>query len=98
MTDGDDILIFSRSDATRPVNLSGNPRVAYNLRGDFQGDHVVTMEGIATVEPDAPGPLGNARYISKYKSEILRLGWTPEQFDRDFPVSVRIAVTRIRAV
>ena len=97
VTDGDQLVIYSRALATRLTNLQSNPRVAYNLRGDPQGDTVVTMEGTARTDPTASSPSGIPAYMAKYRAEIVRLGWTPEQYDEEFPVAIRITITRVRA-
>lgn len=97
IVDGGDLVVYSRPDATRLTNLAGNPRVAYNLRGDEHGDDIVTLEGLARVDPNQASALDTDAYLRKYRDEIERLGWTPEQYARDFSVPIRIEVTRIRA-
>lgn len=97
VTDGDDLIVFSRPNARRLTNLKNHPKVAYNLRGDPGGDTVVTMEGTARADSTFPSPLGNSSYISKYREEMTRLGWTPAEYDEEFPVAIRITITRIRA-
>lgn len=94
---GEELLVFSRADATRLVNLAENPRVAFNLRGDAAGDTIVTIEGAAAVDHGAPTPIDVGPYMAKYGDEIERLGWTHTGFDEDFPVAIRIRVTRVRA-
>lgn len=95
--DGEYLIVFSRPNARRLRNIERNPRVAYNLRGDFQGDTVVTLEGIASVDPALGTPLGNREYLDKYVDEMARLGWTPEEYDAEFSVPLRIEITRVRA-
>ena len=97
VTDGDDLIVFSRVNAGRLSNLRSNPKVAYNLRGDQRGDVIVTMEGTARVDSDFPGPMGVPDYVDKYGKEMVRLGWSPEEYDAEFPVAVRIKITRVRA-
>ena len=97
VTDGDELVVYSRANATRLTNLESNPRVAYNLRGDAQGDTVVTMEGTARVDSTSPGPLADMTYMTKYTDEMMRLGWTPEEYGEEFPVVIRITITRIRS-
>ncbi len=96
--DGDDLVVYSGSDSTRLENLAANRHVAFNLRGDRAGDHVVTVEGTASIDGDLPAPNepGSA-YLEKYESEMIRLGWTPETFASDFPVGLRIHVARVRS-
>lgn len=91
-----DLMVYSRADATRITNLATNTSVAFNLRGDKQGDTIVSLEGVAVIESDSPTPLHVPEYLAKYGDEIVRLGWTNETFDRDFPVPIRIEVKRVR--
>ncbi len=91
-----DLMVYSRADATRITNLETNTNVAFNLRGDKQGDTIVSLEGVAMIESDSPTPLHVPEYLAKYGDEIVRLGWTNETFDRDFPVPIRIEVKRVR--
>ena len=93
---GTDLMIYSRADATRITNLATNSNVAFNLRGDKQGDTIVSLEGVAVIEPDSPTPLRVPEYLAKYGDEIVRLGWTNETFDRDFSLPIRINVKRVR--
>ena len=97
VTDGDDLIVYSRPNARRLVNLQSNPKVAYNLRGDPQGDTIVTTEGTAQADPTAPSPLGSPEYMAKYAKEMIRLGWTSEEYDQEFAIAIRITITRLRA-
>jgi PPOX class probable F420-dependent enzyme len=97
VTDGGEIVVYNRANARRLTNLRSNPKVAYNLRGDPRGDKVVSMEGTARVDPEAAAPLGVPAYMTKYRDEMIRLGWSPEEYDEEFPVAIRITVTRVRA-
>lgn len=96
IVDGDDLVVYSRPDATRLTNLASNPRVAYNLPGDPDGDHVLTMEGRARVDPSLPTTIDNPAYMAKYGTEITRIGWTHEGFATDFSTPLRIEIDRIR--
>ena len=97
VTDGDDLIVYSRPNARRLANLQSHPKVSYNLRGDPKGDSIVTMEGTARPDPNAPSPIGALDYMSKYTEEMIRLGWSVEEYDQEFPIAIRITVTRIRA-
>jgi PPOX class probable F420-dependent enzyme len=97
LREGDDLLVYSREDATRLVNLAANDRVAMNLRGDLRADTVVTMEGTAVIVLGAPQAHRVDAYLKKYESEIDRLGWTPEEFGGLYPTLIRIRIGRIRA-
>ena len=97
LRDADDLLVFSRPDATKLTNIATNPKVAFNLRGDDVADAVATFEATAVIV-DSPTPAhGNAAYLTKYREEISRLGWTQEQFSNDYSALILISVHRIRS-
>lgn len=97
LVDGDDLLIYSQPNTAKLRNIESNPMVAFNLRGDAEGDDVVTMEGRASVEPDAPLADQIPRYIDKYGAKIAGYGWTPDVFAGDYSVRIRIELTRVRS-
>lgn len=97
MIDGEDLVVFNRPTARRLVNIGSNPRVSYNLRGDRHGDEVISMEGIAVLDPSLGSPKSNARYVEKYSDEMSRLGWTTDEYDQEFSTALRITLTRVRA-
>lgn len=97
VVDGEDILVYSRPDATRMRNLAANRQVAFNLRGDRQGNTIVTMEGQVERDSSLPPPGEFLAYRAKYEVEIRRLGLTPKSYSDTFSVPLRIKVTRIRA-
>ena len=95
--DGDDLLVFRRPTARRLKNIATNPKVSYNLRGDPHGDVIVSLEGRASVDDSLGSPAHNFDYVEKYESEMVRLGWSVEEYDSEFSTPVRIEVTRLRA-
>lgn len=95
--DGQDLVVFNRPTARRLVNIASNPRVSYNLRGDRHGDLVISMEGRAALDASLGSPIANSRYVAKYSQEMVRLGWSPAEYDAEFSTPLRITLTRIRA-
>ena len=95
--DGDDIVIYNRTRAARLRSIVGNSRVAFNLRADAGARAGVTLEGTAVVEDDLPPAKDFPGYVYKYAGEIARLGWTPDSFSADYPIGLRVTVTRVRA-
>jgi PPOX class probable F420-dependent enzyme len=97
LRDRDDLLVYSRPDATKLANIASNPKVAFNLRGDPEGDILATFEATATIV-DRPTPAhDDPAYLNKYRSQIERLGWTPEQFASEYSALIRLSLDRIRA-
>ena len=97
LRDGDELLVYSRPDATKLTNIASNPRVAFNLRGDEMGDSMATFEGAATVVDSPTPPHEHAAYFAKYQGQISRFGWTPDQFSDDYSALIRIAINRVRS-
>jgi PPOX class probable F420-dependent enzyme len=97
LVEEEDLLVYSQPSTAKLRNIESNPKVAFNLRGDAEGDDVVTMEGDASIEPDAPLPDQIPRYVDKYGAKISSYGWTAESFARDYSVRIRIRPTRVRS-
>lgn len=95
--DGAEFLIYSLPGTARTRNIEGHPRVSLNLDGDGQGGSVVTIEGKARLDLDAPASTDVAEYASKYRAKIAGHGWTPESFAVDYPIPIRITPTRARS-
>ena len=94
---GDDLLIYSQAKTKKLDNVAGNPRVAFNLRGDPEGDRIVTIEATASIDR-SPTPAHEVpAYLAKYEGEIRRLGWTPPEFAADYSVQIRLVIDRIRS-
>ena len=97
LRDGDEFLIYSLADTARVSNISANPRVSLNLDGNGRGGDVVTIEGLARIDPAAPPANEVDAYVAKYRSYMQRNGWTPEVFAAKYPVAIRVKATRGRA-
>ena len=95
--DGSEFLMYSLPGTSRTANIEANARVALNLDGDGQGGSVVTIEGIARIDHDAPRSTEVPEYAVKYRAKIAGHGWTPESFAVDYPIPVRISLTRARS-
>ncbi len=98
LLEGDELLIYSRPDSPRMRNLRANPLVAANLDDDRRGDDVVTIEGEARIvtEHMAPSDVPPA-YVEKYAELLAANGWTMATMLLDYPVALRIRITRVRA-
>ncbi len=97
LREGDDLLVYSRPDATKMRNISANQKVAFNLRTDPMGDSMTSLEGTASIVDSPTPPHHDSAYFAKYQGQIKRLGWTPEQFSDDYSALIRITVTRVRS-
>ena len=54
-----EILVYSRRRAPRNENIRERPLVSFNLNTDATGDEVVTMEGVARIDPAGPDVSAN---------------------------------------
>lgn len=97
LREGDDLLVYSKPDATKMRNISANPRIAFNLRTDEMGDSMTTFEGMATVVDSPKPPHQDSTYFAKYQDQIERLGWTPEQFGGEYSALIRLSIERVRS-
>lgn len=95
--DGETFLVFSQPSAQKLRNLATNPRVAVNLNSDAVGEDVVTIDGRAAVDPDAPPSDHLEEYLVKYREGIQAMGSTPAELAGDFSVAIRIRPVRARA-
>jgi PPOX class probable F420-dependent enzyme len=91
-----EFLIYSLAGTARTANLESNPRVSLNLDGNGEGGDIVTIEGVARIDHDAPPSNEVPAYQEKYSGSIAGNGWTPESFASDYPIPVRITPQRAR--
>lgn len=94
--DGEDLLVYNRTDAQRLRSIVKNPLVAFNLRADRFGRSGISLEAKAAVDESLPPAKDFPGYVDKYGADIERLGWTPESFSNDYPVGIRLKVSRVR--
>jgi PPOX class probable F420-dependent enzyme len=94
---GEEVVIYSLPGTARTRNIVANPRVSLNFDGDGQGGAVVTIEGMALVDLEAPASTEVPAYAAKYRQKIAGYGWTPESFAADYPIPIRITPTRARS-
>jgi PPOX class probable F420-dependent enzyme len=93
---GTEFLVYS-VDGARTRNVATNPRVSLNLDGNGLGGDIVTLEGTARIDQDAPSAAHRPDYLAKYQERMDSYGWSAEKFAADYPVAIRISPTRIRS-
>ncbi len=52
--DGSTFLFYSQPGRPKLANIAANPKVSLHLVGDPEGEDVVTVEGVASLDPAAP--------------------------------------------
>lgn len=97
LLEGDEILTYSLADTARVRNVRSNPRVALNLDGNGQGGAVVTIEGTARIDSNAPRASQHPAYVGKYLEYMARNDWSPDDFSSRYPTAIRITIDKVRA-
>jgi PPOX class probable F420-dependent enzyme len=96
--DGATLLFYSKREAPKLRNIAANPKVSLHLVGDPEAEDIVSIEGVAAVDPDVPRVDAQPDYVHKYGSAIEGLGWTPSDMAADYSVAVRVTPTRFRVL
>ena len=96
--DGLTLMFYSKSTTPKLRNITANPKVALHLVGDPEGEDVITIEGVAVLDPAAPPSDALPAYAAKYRSAIDGYGWTPASMAADYSVAVRVTPTRFRVI
>ena len=96
--DGSTFLIFSQPGRPKLANIAAEPKVSLHLVGDPEGEDVVTIEGVAALDPASPPLDALPDYVEKYASSIAGLGWTPASMAADYTVALRVTPTRFRVI
>jgi PPOX class probable F420-dependent enzyme len=94
--DGDSFLLYSQPQAQKLRNIAANPRVSLHLNDDGSGGDIVTLEGEAAVEPDAPPSDRVQDYVAKYRGLLDEMGWSPGRLARDYSTAIRVRPSRAR--
>jgi PPOX class probable F420-dependent enzyme len=94
--DGETFLLYSQPHAQKLRNIAANPRVALHLDDDGRGEDILTLEGTAAVEPEAPPSDRVEDYLAKYRGLLDTMGWTPARLARDFSTAIRVRPSRVR--
>lgn len=91
------LWVRSQPNVPKVRNLSKPARVGFNLNSNDVGGDVVTLQARAEIVEAMPEE-ALAKYAAKYDERIRDgLGVTPEEMLADYPVTIRLDVTRARA-
>lgn len=94
--DGESLLFYSKPGQAKIRNIAANPRVSLNFNGDRNGGDIVVLIGTAAVDPDAPMPLAHLAFLEKYQMGLVEIDYTPEKYEADYSVAIRIVPERFR--
>lgn len=96
--ENDSFLIFSQPNAHKVKHILKNPNVALHFNtADEKGEQsIVIFTGKATVDENCLPAHKVRAYLRKYKTGIVGLNATPEQFSSEYSVALRIAPANLR--
>ena len=89
-------LIYSRPGKAKLENIAANPKVSVHLRGTEAGDEIATFDGTAELLDAAPPADKVPEYVTKYREEMERFGWTPAKFAELYSEPIRVTPTEAR--
>lgn len=89
-------LIYNRAGANRLAHIARRPAVSLNFDGDGRGGDIIVFTGRARRLDDRPPAHESPVYLDKYAEAMEGVSGSPETFGADYPVPVRVEVTRVR--
>jgi PPOX class probable F420-dependent enzyme len=92
----DGVLVYNAATANRLTHVRTRPRVSLHFNSDAHGGSVLVLTGTASLPTDAPALETNAAYLAKYGEAAAGISGTVEQFARDYPTALHIAIGRVR--
>jgi len=96
--DNDTFLIYSQATAYKLKHIQNNPNVALHFNTeDTEGEkRLVIITGTAKIDKQSLAANKLPAYLRKYKSGIIRLNATPQQFADEYSVAIRITPVNLR--
>lgn len=90
------ILTYNTPTAHRLAHIAARPAVSLHFNSAADGNDVVVARGIAERADSEPPPHESTGYLAKYRAAMLEISGSLEAFAAEYPVPVRIRMTRIR--
>ena len=94
--ENDTFLIYSQPGKQKLRNIAANPKVSLNFDGNGRGGDMIIFTGEAQALTDAPPADAHPEYLAKYRDQIVRIGYQPEQFAQNYSAALRVVPTRLR--
>jgi PPOX class probable F420-dependent enzyme len=91
-------VIFSQAKAHKVEHIRKNPNVSLHFNSaDEKGEkRLIIFTGTAVIDKKSP-PLNKIRaYMRKYKSGMIAMNVTPDQFANEYSVAIRIVPAKLR--
>jgi len=96
VVEGDEILVYNRSDAKRLASVRARPRISLNFNSTPTGGDVLVITGAAQRDSDAPLPYEVPAYVDKYGESMQRISGSLKAFSEAYPVLLRIQPDKVR--
>lgn len=94
--EGGTFLIYSRPGMPKLENIAANPKVSVHLRGSEAGDDIATFDGTAELPADQAPADQVPEYVSKYREQMERFGWSPARFAELYSEPIRVTPIEAR--
>jgi len=91
--EGDSFLIFSIP-GRKVRDIEANPNVELHLNSDAAGAEMIRAAGTAKIVRGQAAATSKPAYLRKYRQEIKALGATPEQFEKQYNIAIRVRPVR----
>ena len=94
----DSLLVFSRANSYKLKHIQNNPHVSlhFNSADKKAEKHLIVFTGTAVIEANAKPANKIRAYMKKYRTGIVGLGSTPEQFADEYSVAIQITPAKLR--
>lgn len=92
--DGTSVLIFSKPNQQKLLNIAHNPRVMLALNTAYDLEDVVTIEGMAELLPAGTFDPTMPAYAAKYEVMLRRLGMDAPAMAKLYTQAIRVTPTR----
>lgn len=90
------VWLYSMPTAARIQHLASSPRVSLNFTNDTDGDDVVVLTAVASVDRGLPRADAVPEYVAKYDRLIEQLKMTPQSFAESYSVPIEVRLRRLR--
>jgi len=94
MWDPPTIVIYSKNDSAKLRHLAASDKVSVHFDSNGHGGDIVVIAGRAELDPDAPPPSRYPGLTQKYGAAMARLGQTPDWYDANYGVALRVTPHR----
>ncbi len=92
--DGSAITIYSMNNGAKQRHVAAHDQVSVHFDSGPGGGDIVVIYGRAAVVPDAPPPSRFPGLLDKYLPTIEHMGQSPEWYDKEYGVAIRVTPER----